>query len=515
MKPKALMTALAGTVSLLGAPVVLASYAFYVGGDLTESGHPMLGGSGEEVSSHWLEIVPAKQHGEGATISVGVTAAASMPGERIDIPQVARTFRYLTMNYSDFEGFPAPLTNGGVNEHHVAVRDVWATNRDELIEMTPEPQTGVQYSDLARLVLERARTAREGVELIGDLIEQYGYATYGGNTHLIADPNEAWVVWEFAGGQGLWAAERLESDEVRVLYPGYIETFPRDFAERDDVMGADHLIDFAVEQGWFDPDSEGEFNVFAVYGPQGGEQQARTGGYKYMTQAQLEEATREMAPVSERDLMTRLRDPRITDDAAGYGQLITLDDEVPAELIRLWVAPTGSVAAPFLPWWLGVDEVPMAFGQHRYLTTGASATFMNPDYQRQEATDFAGRRFKQVMYWMCAHPERYLDQVTPLLEGFEQQSMADMEWLEGSARTLLARGESEQARALLTHYANNRAEKAMALGSTLVEWLEASARLTGDIERPAGDSVNLASGSVVNCLNGIDPDRPASVQTDR
>ncbi|KAJ5589865.1 peptidase family C69-domain-containing protein [Penicillium hetheringtonii] len=74
--------------------------------------------------------------------------------------------------------------------------------------MTPKPQKGPSYSDLARLVMERASSAREGVEIIGDLIRKYGYSDYGGNTHLIADKDEGWIVWEFAGGKGLWAAER-------------------------------------------------------------------------------------------------------------------------------------------------------------------------------------------------------------------------------------------------------------------------------------------------------------------
>src|SRR5687768_15441501 len=164
-----------------------ASYAFYVGKNLTQDGSVMVGGTGEEVSSHWLQLFPGKDHAANATISVGVTEDAEPPGELIQIPQVNHTFRYLSMEYSDFEGFPAPLTNGGLNEKGVAVRDVWSSSRDDLFEMTPTPQRGVQYSDLARLVLERASTAREGVELIGRLIEEYSEATYGGNSHLIAD----------------------------------------------------------------------------------------------------------------------------------------------------------------------------------------------------------------------------------------------------------------------------------------------------------------------------------------
>ncbi|MDL4864383.1 peptidase U34, partial [Halomonas elongata] len=112
--------------ALATSPMAWSSYAFYVGKDFTESGAVMIGGTGEEVSSHWLEIVPAKDHDSGETLSVGVTQDASIPGKLLDIPQVPRTYRYLSMSYSDYVGFPAPLTNGGVNEHGVAVRDVWA-----------------------------------------------------------------------------------------------------------------------------------------------------------------------------------------------------------------------------------------------------------------------------------------------------------------------------------------------------------------------------------------------------
>ena len=76
------------------------------------------------------------------------------------------------MNYSAFAGFPAPLTNGGLNEHHVAGRDVWSPSRDELRKMTPKPQTGLNYSDLSRIAMERARTAREAVEIVGELIDE-------------------------------------------------------------------------------------------------------------------------------------------------------------------------------------------------------------------------------------------------------------------------------------------------------------------------------------------------------
>ncbi|KFH40496.1 Secernin-like protein [Hapsidospora chrysogenum ATCC 11550] len=507
-----LLTTAATALLALAAPA-RASYAFYVGKNLTADGSVLVGGTGEEVSSHWLQLFPARDHAANETIQVGVTADAVIPGELISIPQVAHTFRYLSMEYSDFEGFPAPLTNGGLNEKGVAVRDVWASNRDELVAMTPTPQRGLQYSDLARIVNERATTARHGVEIIGDLIRKHGYATYGGNTHLIADKDEGWVVWEFAGGKRLWAAERLGPNAVRVLYPGYIEDFPVDFADSDDYMGSEDLVSFAIDQGWWDPEGDEPFNIFKVYGVQGADVSARNGGFKYMSQADLEEATLAMVPVTEKDLMERVRDPRIADDQAGYGQVVSLHDVEDADLLRLWVAPTGSVAAPFIPWHLGVESVPPEFGQHRYLTTGASSTFLNPDFQLQEASLFAGRLFKRVLYYMCSAPNTFLHLVTDMLTAFEAESFDDVsDWVEKAASALLEEGQRPAARKLLTHYSHTRASKALEFGRSVTDSLDGYIKLSGLWKYPVGDDINKGEGESVNCFVGGNPDKPADDQ---
>jgi dipeptidase len=158
------MFALVAALLTLGLPKAAdASYGIYVGKRVTADGNVLIGSTGDEPSSHWLEIVPRASHPAGSTMNVGVTEEANFPGELIKIPQVPITAKYITMNYSKYEGFPAPLTNGGLNEYGVAARDIWSSSRDELQEMTPNPQRGVNYSDLSRIVMERARTAREAV----------------------------------------------------------------------------------------------------------------------------------------------------------------------------------------------------------------------------------------------------------------------------------------------------------------------------------------------------------------
>ena len=67
-------------LSLLASGASQASYGYYVGKNLTADGSVLLGGTGEEPSSHWLEIVPAAQtHPAGATVTVGATELASLP----------------------------------------------------------------------------------------------------------------------------------------------------------------------------------------------------------------------------------------------------------------------------------------------------------------------------------------------------------------------------------------------------------------------------------------------------
>lgn len=66
---------------MLSLDSALASYGIYVGKNCTADGSVFLGGYGDEPSSHWLEIVPRREHPAGAKIKVGATNKARCPGE--------------------------------------------------------------------------------------------------------------------------------------------------------------------------------------------------------------------------------------------------------------------------------------------------------------------------------------------------------------------------------------------------------------------------------------------------
>lgn len=482
-------TTLAGLVLLLACQQALASYGIYIGRNLTADGNVFLGGSGDEVSSHWLEIVPAKTHADGSTITVGVDETAVLPGRFIEIPQVAETARYITMNYSDFEGFPPPLTNGGLNEHGVAARDIWSDSRPELVAMTPNPQTGPNYSDLSRIVMERARSAEHAVEIVGELIDTWGYSSYGGNSHLFADASEGWVLINYAGGKGLWIARRLGPDEVFMSYPGYIGEIPLDFESDPDFRGSKNFIDFAVEQGWYDPASGEPFNADTIYG---------TGDVRYPRE-EMERELKAAAPVTLRRMLDAVRDRRIAKDSTGYGQVAVLRDGLRPELRTLWIAPTGSVTAPFIPYRIGVSSVPAEYGKHRYLTKGEAQAFVTRDWQIQEATLFAGRLFKRLMYFTCDRPQKFLPEVAEALTAFENRMIADQPDLEATALTLLEAGEPGLAGQVLTRYTDAKAAEALDLGAALLASIEARTRLLYGLREPSGSEMSRLDYQMVSC----------------
>lgn len=443
-----------------------ASYCVYVGKNLTVDGSVLLGGYGDEPSSHWLEIVPRREHPDGTMIFVGATEKALYPGKLIEIPQARVTFRYITMDYSAFAGFPAPLTNGGFNEHHVAGRDVWSPSRDELRKMTPNPQTGVNYSDLSRIAMERARTAREAVEIVGELIDKYGYATYGGNSHFFADADEGWVFLNFAGGQKLWIAQRLGPDEVRVSRPGYIGEIPNDYATHPDFRGSANLISFAVKQGWYDPQAGKPFNVNQIYGD---------GMLRHPAVELIENRMREIAKerkVGLRDVMAAVRTTEVTRETAGYGQVAHIRKDVPSELGILWVAGAPASAAPFIPYRLGVQTVPPEFQRHRYLTEDEAHRFQDVKSRGIESTRYAFRTYKRLLYLVQEHEEKFLPEVTEALEAFESRLIDEQADVEETASELYNAGKPDLARKYLTYYSHTEALHGLELAEALAASIE-------------------------------------------
>ncbi|MFW5654611.1 MAG: C69 family dipeptidase [Roseicyclus sp.] len=429
------------------------SYGIYIGRDHSADGHAWLAGYGDEPSSHWLEIVDRAEHAPGTTITVGVGPEADMPGRRKEIPQAAETARHVRVSYSYYLGVPAPITNGGLNEHGVAVRDIWSPSRPELVAMTPADQSGPNYSDLARIVLERARTAREGVDIMAALIADHGYSDYGGNSHIVADADEAWVVIQFSGGMGLWVAERLGPSDIRASRPGHVGTIP---VEPDDrFVFPDHFVRTARDFGWYDPVS-GPFDVNAVYGDGKGPWEGAA-----WVEAEMRRRAANAGKITLEDVFWSISTEVLTGDTAGYGQVVPLVDPRFSDLRMMWHAPVGPVTAPLLPVFMGQSGVPDEFVRHRYLTVGEPSRFLdrrkeakNPDTVSQvpqgiEVSESAFYLFKRLMH-LAFQDEATLRQTWDHWRRMERRIAGELPAVTRSAELLLEAGEAGLARRLLT-----------------------------------------------------------------
>lgn len=121
------------------------------------------------------------------------------------IPQVSHTFAYLEETY------------GTVNEHQVAIGESTCSAVFGSIPLgVPNGTALFSVDELTRLAMERCTSARQAVQLMGSLAEEYGFYGAGefegtAESLAVTDPNDAWifhVLPDPTGKSAIWAAQR-------------------------------------------------------------------------------------------------------------------------------------------------------------------------------------------------------------------------------------------------------------------------------------------------------------------
>ena len=454
------------------------SYGLYIGKNLTSDGHAWLAGYGDEPSSHWLEIIP-KKNKKDQKITVGVTKNAEMPGNLIKIPQASKTYKHIRVSYSYYLGLPAPITNGGLNEHGVAVRDVWSTSRKELINMTPKNQTGPNYSDLAKIVLERAKSAREAVTIVSNLIKRYGESSYGGNSHIFADSKEAWIMIQFAGGKGLWAAERLGPNSIRASRPGYIKEIPIEEKNNPDFLYSKNLIRFCKNKGWY---SNGPFDLNKILGDGKG----RWKGVKWI-ERKIKKLAKRSGKIKLKDVIWAIRTPKLTGDTAGYGQIVPLVDPINNNLRMLWHSPIGAVASSFSPVFIGQSMIPEEFMMHRYLTVGESHRFSDERKKKEkdtlsfvsqgvESTVSAVYECKRLFYLILQNKKIFFPIAAKAFENRERKINKKMNKILKSAKIFLKANKKNLCKNILNNFSSTELKNSLKLVQRLSKSMEKKIR---------------------------------------
>ncbi len=152
----------------------------------------------------------------------------------VEIPLPEHPMRYTSMpNALEGEGIWAA---SGVNEAHVGMTATETiTSNPRVLGADPLVEGGIGEEDIVYLVLPYIHSAREGVQRLGSLLEQYG--TYEMNGIAFQDQDEIWWL-ETIGGHH-WIARKVP-DDVYVVMPNQLGI---DAFDLEDAFGAqkEHL----------------------------------------------------------------------------------------------------------------------------------------------------------------------------------------------------------------------------------------------------------------------------------
>lgn len=164
------------------------------------------------------------------------------------IPQVARTYQ----------------TVGNMNEYQLIITETTYGGRPELTD----PKGIMDYGSLIYIALQRAKTAREAIEVIVDLANTYGYYS-SGESFSIADPNEVWIMELIGKGPDnkgiVWVARRVPDGYICAhANQARIDRFPLD--DPENCIYAPDVISFAREKGYFSGE-DSEFSFCEAYAP--------------------------------------------------------------------------------------------------------------------------------------------------------------------------------------------------------------------------------------------------------
>ncbi len=152
-----------------------------------------------------------------------------------------------------------------MNEHQLAISETTFDGRLEL----RNPDAVLHYWDLIMLALQRAKTARQAIMIMTELVDEYGYGSTG-ESFSIADTKEAWIMEMIGSGPDIkgahWVAVRVPDGMISAhANKARIGEFPLD--DPDNCLYSDNVISFAIDNGFHDPNSDRPFRFCEAYCP--------------------------------------------------------------------------------------------------------------------------------------------------------------------------------------------------------------------------------------------------------
>lgn len=249
-KKVAVCTALTVALIASSAAQAAACCGLYIGSDKTENGSTFVGRS-EDIGKLYdkvFEVHPAEEHEPGDMYR---------DAYGFSMPYPTHTYRYTVMRDSINRG-ETILVDGqytgleaygevGINEKGVAVSATVTTGNNKAAKEADPlvKKTGICEISLNSVILMQADTAKDGVEILAAIIDEYGSGEC--NSLTISDANEVWDFEVFSGHQ--YVAYKMPSDKVSVN-PNLLIMREIDITDTENVIASPNLITLAQENGF-------------------------------------------------------------------------------------------------------------------------------------------------------------------------------------------------------------------------------------------------------------------------
>ena len=210
-------------------------------------------------------------------------AAKHQPGD------MRKVFEWDTNKYLGEIAEAAETYNviGNSNEWQVTIGETTFGGREEMADSTGV----IDYGSLIYIALQRSKTAREALQIMTSLVEQYGYYSEG-ETFSVADKDEAWMLEMMGCGpdrskskeRTVWVAVRIPDNAVaahanqsritKFLDGRYTAIKMKDLQKKFPVNGkkaipnlvvySDNVVSYARAMGWFSG-KDADFSYNAAY----------------------------------------------------------------------------------------------------------------------------------------------------------------------------------------------------------------------------------------------------------
>ncbi len=418
-----------------------------------------------------VHLVPRMKHKEGDVLIFADGTAV--------IPQVEETYAYMWSEFRALGPFGGePFADSFFNEWGVAVASDSCVSTNVATE---EHGMGLGYA-LRRLIAERSKTAREGIQIAGKLIEQFGYRST--RAYHICDKDEGWVIQATEGNN--WVAKRIGDDEVYYI-PNWLTIHEVDFNDKEhkNYYWSEDVVGYAIRNGWYTPAVEGDYSDFDYAKAYQGEghyiksniDRSNLAWTKLVGQPMPHTMFSMKAPkkYGVEDLKEVMRShyaehgEDLKDDTTmsphRYGvcrdttietTIVEFNDD--ANLTCVWRSSPRPCAAPFVPWYLGILSLPEGYEWIDSKASQASHFNVDPS-ELQYDSRYAYWAFHTLQNVMEFDYQFCQDKVHGSIKELEAEWAVTKPAIDKAYTEVKAVNET-YARQLLTNYTHRQAKRA-------------------------------------------------------